>query len=301
MSPDKILILFLAFTTFAFSQEKKTDTIFVYEEVIVHDTVFIEKPLIKIDKAVFISEENAKDKLELTQNGKKVQIPIDTLVLITNKKRIKKEKKQTWFFGGKLHLGLASNSLFKEMNAPNTIGFGLGIWTRKELFGSDFSVGIGIDGFYWMSPFSFDASQNDSALNGYYFTKNNEPKLFKSIENKHVQLQIPVQLYYKINKFTPSVGGLVSTSSYKSQFIGSSGNLPLTFDETQTFKARSFQIGYLIELQYAISNHISVAVHFNSRKSKNLVFNNKDDKSQSFKTKNSFTESSYFLQLIYSL
>lgn len=301
MSPDKILILFLAFTTFAFSQEKKTDTIFVYEEVIVHDTVFVEKLLTKIDKAVFTSENNAKDKLELTQNGKKVQIPIDTLVLITDKKRIETEKRLSWFFGGKLQFGMASNSLFKEMNAPNTIGFGLGIWTRKELFTTHFSIGIGIDGFYWTSPFSFNAAQNDGTLNGYYFTHNNEPKLFQSIENKHFQLQVPIQLYYRINKFTPSAGWFVSASSYKSQFSGSSGALPLAFDEIQTFKAQALQTGYLAELQYAISAHISIAAHFSSGKANNLVFNNKDDKNQSFKTKNAFTENRFLLQLVYRL
>lgn len=301
MFQNKILILFLVFSTFAFSQEQKTDTIYVYEEIIIHDTIFIEKPLVKIDKAVFTSESNKKDKLELTQNGKKFQIPIDTLVLITDKKRIEKDKKQSWFFGGKLHLGLASNSLFKEMDAPNTFGFGLGIWTRKELFNSNFSVGIGIDGFYWMSPFSFNASKKESVLNGYYFTSNKEPKLFQSIENKHFQLQVPVQLYYRINKFTPSAGGFVGLSNYKSYFIGSSGNLPLRLDETQTFKAQALQIGYLFELQYAISKHLSVAAHFSSGKSNNLLFINKEDKDQSFKTKTAFTENRFLLQLVYSL
>lgn len=301
MSQNKIIILFLAFTTFAFSQEKRVDTIFVYEEIIIHDTIFIEKPLIKIDKAIFTSENNKKDNLELTQNGKKIQIPIDTLVLITDKKRIEKEKKQSWFFGAKLHLGLASNSLLKEMNAPNTAGLGLGIWTRKELSNSNFSVGIGIDVFYWMSPFSFNASQNDSDLNGYYFTEDGDPKLFQSIENKHFQLQIPFQFYYRINKFTPSIGGFLSLSNYKSNFVGSSGNLPLTLDEIQTFNAEALQIGYLTELQYAVSKHLSVGVHFSSGKANNLVFTNKQDKNESFKTKNGFTENRCLFQLIYSL
>lgn len=301
MLRDKILIFLLAFTGFVFSQEKKTDTIFVYEEVVVYDTVFVEKPFTKVDKAVFTSETNKKDKLELVQNGKKFQVAIDTLILVTDKKRMDKEKKQTWFFGGKLHLGIARNSLFKEMNAPNTTGIGLGIWTRKALFNSGFSVGIGIDAFYWMGSFSFNASQNDGILNGYYFTNNNAPKLFQAIDNKNFQLQLPVQLYYRINKFTPSIGAFASTSTYKAQFIGSSGKLPLIFDETQRFKAEALQIGYLVELQYAISSHISVALHFNSGKSNHLFFSKSDDKNQFFKTKNTFTENKFLLQLIYSL
>lgn len=301
MFQNKILIPFLFFYTFAFSQEKKVDTIYVYEEVIVYDTVFIEKPIIKIDKAIFTSENNKKDKLELSQNGKKFQIPVDTLVLVTDKKKIEKDRKQSWFFGGKLHLGLADNSLFKKVDAPNPIGVGLGIWIRKELFNSNFSVGIGIDALYWTSPFSFNASKKDSELNGYYFTQNNDPKLFQSIESKHFQLQIPIQFYYKIDKFMPSIGGFVSTSSYKSKFLGSSGRLPRTFDETQTFKAEALQIGYLAEVQYTISKRFSVAVHFSSGKANKLLFTNKDDKNQSFKTGNEFSEKRFSLQLVYSL
>ncbi|HRB71571.1 MAG TPA: hypothetical protein PK776_06960 [Flavobacterium sp.] len=301
MLRDKLLLLFLVFTGFAFSQEKKTDTVFVYEEVIVYDTVFVEKPFTKIDKAVFTSEADKKDRLEIIQNGKKFQVAIDTLVLVTDKKRIEKQRPQTWFFGGKLHLGLARNSLFKEMNAPNTIGLGLGIWTRKALFNSDFSVGIGFDAFYWIGSFSFDATQNESVLNGYYFTNNRQPKLFKTIDCTNFKLQLPIQLYYNINKFTPSVGAFACTSNYKSQFIGSSGNLPLTFDEIQDFKAEALHIGYLIELHYSLSKHISVALHFSSGKANNLFFSKRDDKNQFFKTKNTFIENNFLIQLLYTL
>lgn len=299
MLRDKILFLFLILTGCVFSQEKKTDTIFVYEEVVVYDTVFVEKPFSKIDKAVFTSEANKKDQLELIQNGKKFQIAIDTLVLVTDKKRTEKDQKQSWLFGGKVHLGIARNSLFKEMNAPNTTGIGLGIWVRKELFNSNFSVGTGIDAFYWMGSFSFNAAQNESALNGYYFTNNNAPKLFNGMDNKNFQLQIPIQFYYKIQKFTPSLGAFVSTSTYKSQFVGSSGNLPLTFDEIQQFKAEALQIGYLVELHYTLSEHLSVALHFDSGKCNNVLFRKSDDKNQFFKTKNTFTENRFVLQLIY--
>lgn len=301
MLRNKILILFLAINSFTFSQEKKTDTVYVYEEVIVHDTIFIEKPFSKIDKAVFISEENKKDKLELTQNGVVIQIPVDTLVLITDKKRTEKAKNKSWFFGGKFNFGLADNSLFKKMGAPINTGFGLGIWTQKKLFDSNFSVGIGLDVVYWMSPFSTNAQEKEGELNGYYFTEKNDPKLFHSIESKHFQLQIPVQVYYKTGKFTPSVGWFISTSHYKTQFLGSSGVLPLRFDEMQTFKAETLQTGYLLEMQYAFSESISIGVHFSSGKFNNLVFTNKDDKNQSFKIKNRFTENRGFLQLIYTL
>ncbi|MBC8643687.1 hypothetical protein H9W95_05405 [Flavobacterium lindanitolerans] len=97
----------------------------------------------------------------------------------------------------------------------------------------------------------------------------------------------------------PSVGGFVSTSSYKSQFLGSSGRLPQTLDETQRFRAEALQIGYPAEVQYAISEHLSIALHFSSGKANNLLFTNKQDKSQSFKTGNEFSEKRFGLQLVY--
>ena len=301
MLRNKILILFLGFGNLVFSQSKKIDTVYVYEEIIIRDTIFIEKPFSKIDKAVFISEENKKDKLELTQNGVVIQIPVDTLVLITDKKRTEKVKNKSWFFGGKFHFGLADNSLFKKMDAPLNTGFGLGVWTRKKLFDSNLSVGIGFDVVYWMSPFSTHAQEKEGELNGYYFTENNELKLFHSIESKHFQMQVPIQLYYKIGKFTPSAGWFVSTSNYKTQFLGSSGALPLKLDQVQTFKAEALQTGYLLALHYAVSEQISIGLHFSSGKFNNLVFTNKDNKNQSFKIENGFTEKRGFLQLIYTL
>lgn len=300
MLRNKISIVFLVLANLVFSQSK-VDTVYVYEEIIVRDTIFIERPFTKIDKAVFISEENKKDKLELTNNGVALQIPVDTLVLITDKRRIDRLKKKSWFFGGKFHLGMSENSLFKEMDAPISTGIGIGIWTRKKILDSDFSVGIGLDGFYWMSPFSFNAQQNDSKLNGYYFTNKNDPKLFHSIENKHFQLQVPIQFYYQIGKFIPSIGGFASSSSYKTRFLGSSGALPLTFDEMQHFKAQALKIGYLVELHYALSERISIAVHFDYGASNHLLFKNKDDSSQSFKSENKLTEKRALLQLVYKL
>jgi hypothetical protein len=300
MLQNKVFLLFILFSSIAFSQEKKVDTIYVYEEVIIHDTIYIEKPLNKInfEKVVFTKGENdEKGTLELTQNGKKIEIKVDSTNIVFPKIKI---HKKSWFFGGKMHFGYATNSLFKSLNAPNTVGFGLGIWTRKQLFDSNFSVGIGLEGLYWSSPFSFDASQNNSALNGYYFTNSNQPLLFKSLESKHFQFQIPLQLYYKYKKFMPSIGIFTSISSYKSAFVRSSGNLPLTLDETKSFETNALQFGYLAELQYEITKKISVGLNFTSGSSKNLIFTNKNDKNQGFKTQNSFKENRLLAELVYS-
>jgi hypothetical protein len=303
MLQNKILVLFLLFFNFMFGQQK-IDTIYVYEEVIVHDTLYIEKELkeIKIDKATLTKgKDDEKMSVEVMQNGKKLKIKLDTIIGIDKKQIGDFQKKKSWFFGVKFHFATSENSFFKSLKSSNNIGIGLGIWTKKQLFDSNFSLGIGLDGLYWSSPFSFDASQNESVLNGYYFTDSKKPILFKGIDNKYFQVQIPLQFNYKFKKFSPSFGVFASISNYKSEFIVSSGKLPLSLDETQIFEAQALQMGYLAELQYEVTKHMSVSLNFSSGNSKNLIFTNKNDKSQILKTNNSFQENKFSLTLIYSL
>jgi hypothetical protein len=303
MLQNNAFIVFFMFCNFAFSQEKVVDTVYVYEEIIVHDTVFVSKNIdnIKIDNAALVKNKNGEISLEIFQKGKKSQIAIDTIIGL-NKKQIGDYKKiKSLFFGGKLLFGIADNSLFKELNAPTSVGFGLGIWVKKQIFAPNFFVGAGFDWLYFTSPFSFNASQNNSALNGFYFTEDNKPKLFQSIDDKHFQLQIPIQFYYKIKKFIPSIGLFASVSDYKATFKGSSGNLPLSFDETQIYKAQVFQIGYLTELQYELTKHLSIGINFSSGKANDLIFTEKDYKNVVFKSKNTFKENRVLLSLIYNL
>lgn len=302
MFQNKYLFLFILFSYFTFSQERKVDTIYVYEEIIVHDTVYVDKPLnqLKLEKATFTKgENNKKDKLQITQNGKKIEIPIDSTNIVLPKIK-PKEHIKSWFFGGKILLGIANNSLFKELNAPKNMGLGIGVWVKKQLFNPNFFVGIGFEGLYCTSTFVFDASEKDSALNGFYFTENREPKLFQSIENRGFQIQIPIQFYYKIKKVTPSIGMFTGISNYKASFTGFTGNTTLV-SITETYNAQALQIGYLAELQYELTKHISVGINFYSGKAKNLVFVNKNDNDQTFKTANTFTESKLFLELVYKL
>lgn len=300
MLQNKFLVVILLLSGFAFSQEKKIDTIYVYEEVIIHDTIYIEKPLNKInlENVIFTKgENNEKDKLEITQNGKKIQILVDSTNIVFQKNK----KPKSWFFGGKFLSGLSSNSLFKDLNASSSYGFGLGVWTRKQLFESNFYLGAGLDGFYWSNSFSIEASTNNNNINGYYFTNSQQPLLFKSLESKNFQFQIPLQLYYNYKKFMPSIGIFASISNYKSEFQSSSGKLPLSLDETQVFGTQALQFGYLVELQYSITNKISVGLNFSSGSSKNLIFTNTNDKNQQFKTQNTFKENRLLAELVYRL
>lgn len=299
MLQNKYLLFLILIINCTFSQQK-VDTVYVYEEVIVHDTIYVEKPIsnLKFDNVIFTKDEFNKGKLEITQNGKKIEIKVDSTNIVFPKS---KTRTKSWFFGGRFHFGIASNSLFRAFGSPNNLGIGIGIWTQKQLFESRFYLGIGIDGFYWNNSFSVDAALDSNALNGYYFSESKQVFLFKSLESNNFMVQIPFQIYYKIKKFKPSIGVFASISNYKSAFLASSGKLPLSLDETKVFEAQALQMGYIAELQYQISKHFSVGLNFSSGKSKNLVFINNNDANQKFKSNTAFSEERFLLQMIYNL
>ena len=274
MFKNKFLWFLLFIGFLGFSQNKKVaDTIYVYEDVIVHDTIFIDKPLnkIKFDKIEITPEKNGnKPTLTFFQNDKKTIIPLDSLIVLPKRKPFPKN----WGFGAKLIAGFSSNSMFKEFNAKFQMNFGLGVFVKKTLFHPNFAIGTGFETFLSISTFNFDATQNNSSLNGYYFTPDGNPKLFNSLTNKGFQYQIPIQFYWKIKKYTPSIGVFGNISNYKSTFIGSSGSLPLTFDETQTYTAKSLYFGYLVQLDYQLTRKWSVGINYSNSNAKNLIFKN---------------------------
>jgi opacity protein-like surface antigen len=294
MYKDKCCLLIFMFCFFGFSQVKKvSDTVYVYEEVIVHDTVYVEKPLdkIKIDK-VIISPENKATKPQLTiiEPNKKTTISVDTLIIE------KKKEKFPWNFGAKFLAGFNSNSLFREFNGKTQPYFGIGIFVKKTLLNPNFAIGIGFESSLSIGNFNFDASQNDSSLNGFYFTDDGSPKLFKSLTNKGFQFQVPVQIYWKIEKFTPSIGVFGNLTNYKSTFIGSSGNLPLALDETQNYSSKAFYFGYLAQLEYQITTTWSVALNYSFANAKKLTFT---DNNESFGVSRNIQQHSFGTSLLY--
>jgi hypothetical protein len=268
--------IFLFVINLSFSQEKKVDTVYVYEEVIIHDTVYIEKPIdkLKIDKIIVTpAKKDKKPQLTLFQNNKKVTIPIDTLEIEKKKKPFNSE----WEFGSRFYFGLNSNDILKEFDVKNQLCLGVGLFIKKNFFHPNFSVGTGFETYLTLNSVQLDNANSDSFLNGFYFTEDGSPKLFQSLTAKGFQFQIPMQFYWKIKKFTPSIGVFGNITNYESVFLGSSGNLPLTLDETQTFDAKIFSIGYLVQFEYAILKKWTVGLNFSYANSKNVIFRRKDE------------------------
>lgn len=272
MFKDKILYLLLCFGFLGFSQVKKVaDTIYIYEEVIVYDTIYIEKPLSKMNfEKVVINPANKgiKSSLTVIQNKQKIEIPIDSLIIEPKRKLFP----INWQFGAKVTMGATSNSIAKEFGNQVQIKYGLGVFVKKTFFHPDFSVGIGAEVSIQNSSLQFTDSTATSFLSGYYFTENGSPKLFEGFNNKGFQVQVPIQLYWKIKKFTPSIGVFGNKTSCDASFIESSGNLPLQLDTKQQFKAQTFYFGYLLQLEYAVLKNWSVGISYSYSEGKNIVF-----------------------------
>ena len=141
MYKNNCLLLLFFFNLIGFSQVKKvTDTIYVYETVIVHDTIFIEKPLDKIsfDKIIITPGKNGgKPQLTIIQNNKKTILAVDSLI-VESKKPARKPFPKPWVFGVKLAIGFNSNSFFNEFNSASQTTFG-----RARVYGGPRRVVVG--------------------------------------------------------------------------------------------------------------------------------------------------------------
>jgi hypothetical protein len=280
-----------------FAQEKKVDTVYVYEEIIIRDTVYIEKPLdkIKIDKITISTDKKGKKpQVTIIQNNKKTIIAVDSLEI--NKKNNSGFSK--WEFGSKFNFRITSNTLLKEFNAKNEQTIGLGVFVKKAVFHPNFSIGTGFESYITLNSSKLDGIRSNSFLNGYYFTNDGSPKLFNSLVTKGFQFQIPLQLYWKIKKFTPSIGVFGNITNYETEFFGSSGNIPLTLDESQTFIAKMLYFGYLIQLEYEIQKKWSLALNYSFANAQKTVFKRTDE---TFAIDKKLSQNTFGISFLYHL
>jgi hypothetical protein len=171
------------------------------------------------------------------------------------------------------------------------------MFIRKRVFNSNFSIGTGIETSFLLDVGTQNNTNSESDLLGYYFTNDGSPKLFESINAKGFELQVPILFFWEMNKFTPSVGIFSTYSKYQAKFIGSSGNLPLRFDETQTFNANAIYIGYLAQLEYSLNKDWSVGVNYSFASAKKLMFRRDEE---SFALSKKQTQTTFGISLRYT-
>ncbi len=287
-----ILLSFIIIINFSFAQKKKkkTDTVYVYENVIVYDTVYLEKPL-KIKLTEFslknseIQQKELKDIMEQEINKEK------------NEEKARKKLAQRFEFGIEAGMGIKnSNWTINTSNNKKQTGENLGIWISKKILLPQLSLLFSANVYRWNSTFDLDGNIEDTYLNGFYFTKDNHPVLFQRFNNKHFEYTLQLKLLYEWKNIRPFAGFLVNRNNYKMQFLVPENNVLNKLDD---FKTTQINFGFSLGVQYKIWNNFLISVDYQQFQLKNISLKNSTFDFDIFKTNNTFAERKVNLGIAY--
>ncbi|MCD1118334.1 hypothetical protein [Chryseobacterium turcicum] len=287
----KIILLFsVIFITFAFAQRKKTDTIYVYEKVIVYDTIYREKSInLKSADFKFSSLKIQEREIKSINNQK-----IDELEL---EKKIKKLKTKSFQYGIEAGVGLKNTTWAEAISGKKQqFGENLGIWISKSIIDPKFSLMLSANVYHWNSTFDLDANKEETYLDGFYFSKDNQPLLFQQFNNKHFEYVLQLKALYEWKNFRPFVGFLAHKNSYKMQFLVPENNVLNKLDD---FKSNQINFGFSLGLQYRIFDRFLIDVEYQHFKIKNISLKNSSFDFDIFKTNNTFAERKISLGISY--
>lgn len=282
-----IVILLLIISNFSLAQKrKKIDTVYVYEKVIVYDTVYLEKPIKIVSKEVLIpkysiTEIKIKNNLKTTQNN----IEIKSYPLLE--------------YGIEAGIGLKNSNWGKELSTKKQqFGENLGVWISKSIINPKLSLMLSANVYYWNSSFDLDANKEETYLNGYYFTTDHQPLLFQRFNNKHFEYALQLKLFYEWKKIRPFVGFLVNRNTYKMQFLVPENNV---LDKLDDFKTTQNNYGFTFGVQYRILKHFLLSLDYQQYQMKNLSLKNSSFDFEIFKTSNTFAERKINLGISYTI
>lgn len=276
------IVLFLQITQ---AQKKKADTIFVYEKVIVYDTIYLEKAVKSRVNGIQISLPIVKD--QLVENRifkvKKTTIP-------------KKNFLQSFQYGIEGGIGFKNSSWARELNNDKQqFGENLGIWVSKSV-SQNLYLMLSATVYRWNSTFDLDANKEETYLDGFYFTQDSQPLLFQRFNNKHLEYTAQLKVLFEWRKFRPFVGFALNKSSYKMQFLVPENKILNKLDD---FKSKNFNVGFSFGLQYQILHKILITVDYQQFSLNNLSLKNSSFDFDIFKTNNTFAERKLNLGISY--
>ena len=279
----KIFFLFFIFfiSILQAQRKKKVDTVYVYENVVVYDTVYLMKPL-KIKPNDLIFQEPKVEEKFFVRN-----IYQEELEKQRAKNRIRKQNINTFEYGIEAGFGFKKSDWTKII-ATDKEQFGqkLGVWLARTLFGNT-SVMLSADVYHWNSTFDIDANKYDSLLNGFYFTEDHQPLLFQRFNNKHFDYTLQLKLLYEWKNLRPFAGILVNHNTYKMQFLVPENNVLTKVDD---FKSSQTCLGFSLGLQYRFFRKILLSLEYQQYQMKNVSLKNSDFDFDIFQTSNTFTE-----------
>lgn len=279
----KIFFLFFIFfiSILQAQRKKKVDTVYVYENVVVYDTVYLMKPL-KIKPNDLIFQEPKVEEKFFVRNIYKEEFEKQRA-----KNRIRKQNINAFEYGIEAGFGFKKSDWTKIISTDKEqFGQKLGIWLARTLFANT-SVMLSADVYHWNSTFDIDANKDDSALNGFYFTEDHQPLLFQRFNNKHFDYTLQLKLLYEWKNLRPFAGILVNHNTYKMQFLVPENNILTKMDD---FKSSQTCIGFSLGFQYRFFRKILLSLEYQQYQMKNVSLKNSSFDFDIFQTSNTFAE-----------
>ncbi|WP_312901824.1 hypothetical protein [Chryseobacterium taichungense] len=279
----KIFFLFFIFfiSILQAQRKKKVDTVYVYENIVVYDTVYLMKPL-KIKPNDLIFQEPKVEEKFFVRNIYKEELEKQRA-----KNRIRKQNINTFEYGIEAGFGFKKSDWTKIISTDKEqFGQKLGIWLARTLFANT-SVMLSADVYHWNSTFDIDANKDDSVLNGFYFTEDHQPLLFQRFNNKHFDYTLQLKLLYEWKNLRPFAGILVNHNTYKMQFLVPENNILTKMND---FKSNQTCLGFSLGFQYRFFRKILLSLEYQQYQMKNVSLKNSSFDFDIFQTSNTFAE-----------
>lgn len=279
-----IFIFFLILLQTFCAQRKKTDTVYVYEKVIVYDTIYLEKAIKLKPKEISMRQFNipSNDITEFTSTKDEIE---GKLVYVN--KRIQ--------LGIEAGFGFKKSSWAKDAGKDTQTGFNLGLWASKPIF-NNFSLLLSAHFYQWNSSFDLDGNKEDTWLNGYYFSEDAQPLLFQKFNNKHAEYAMQLKLQYKWKNIRPFIGVLGNKNIYKMQFLVPDNMVMMKLDD---FKSQQINLGFSLGLQYQLMKKILLSFEYQEYKMRNVSLKNSSYNFDIFQSNNTFAERKINLGISY--
>lgn len=285
-------LCFILFMVSVFAQRKKTDTIYIYEKVIVYDTIYMEKsikikPVGPIFPALKVQEKEIRDISQYSLDKKEGE---EILKKIPNSK---------FHYGIQAGIGFKNTDWAESIREKNQqFGQHLGIWISKSIIHPNFSLLLSAAVHQWNSTFNLDANKEETYLNGFYFSADQQPLLFQRFRNKHFEYVVQLKALYEWKNFRPFVSFAAHKNGYKMQFLVPENNVLSKLDD---FKSNQISFGYSFGLQYLILNRFMIDLEYQHYKADHLSLKNSAFDFDIFKTNNTFAERKFTLGIAYQL
>lgn len=285
-----IFILFLFILYPLNAQKKKTDTVYVYEKVIVYDTIYLEK-------ALKIKPSGIRFEPSMIPNSVPVKTQSEYISFVDTAKGITVQTRK-FEYGAEAGVGLKNSSWAKESSEnKQQPGFNAGIWISTSLF-KRFSLMLSANVYHWNATFDLDANKEETWLDGYYFTEDHQPLLFQKFNDKHFEYALQLKLFYEWKKFRPFIGFLANQNVYKMQFVVPENNILNKLDD---FKSKQINFGYSFGIQYRIMPKFLLSLEYQEYKMRNISLKNSAFNFDIFKTNNTFAERKINLGISYTI